>query len=150
MYWDKITEHSTNSALPFKIPKLRVHYKCLASIRTRAKPMFTSYLLVAACTALPLKRQDRPVRLGSARPSKNPFITASREGAYLIELRSHNPRHLTVLIQPHRVRLILLLIVYQALFDRPYRCPRPRAHLPPSFPAVHLNTVSAGSVSACR
>lgn len=113
------------------------------------KPVFTSYLLVAARTALlPLKRQDRPV--GSPRPSKKPFITASREGADLIELRSHSLRHLTVLIQPHRVRLILLLIVYQPFFDRPYRCPHPRAHLPPSFPAVRLNTVSAGSVSACR
>lgn len=143
--------HGIDSALPFKIPKLRVHYECLASRRTRAEPVFTSYLLVTACMALlPLKRQDRPVRLGSPRPSKNPFIMASREGAYLIELRSHSLGHLTVLIQPHRVCLILLLIVYQPLFDRPYRCPHPRAHLPPSFPAVQLNTVSAGSVSACR
>lgn len=57
------------------------HYECFASRTTRAKPVFISNRLVAACAALlPIKRQDRPVSLGLAWPSKSTFITASGEG----------------------------------------------------------------------
>lgn len=57
------------------------HFKCFASGTTLAKSVFICNPLVAACTALfPIKRQDRPVCLGSVWPSKNPFIAASGEG----------------------------------------------------------------------
>lgn len=109
-----------------KNPNVRVRYECSGE----PQPVFTSHLLVAACIALlPLKRQDRPGSLSSPRPSKNRFITASRErwggwgrqGGLVSDhcLGACSLRHLNVLIQANGFCLILLLLIaWPPPFDR--------------------------------
>lgn len=51
----------------------------IADIKKKSESVVISRPLAAACSQLlPIKRQDRS--LGSARPSKSPFISASVEG----------------------------------------------------------------------
>lgn len=85
-------------------------------------PVFTSRPLAAACSKLlPRRRQDGSVGLGSVRPSKSPFISASGGG---LSDKAEAPQSGT----PHcpnpspLLLLILLLIVSLPPFDEPHRC----------------------------